>query len=260
MKYQDIIDSKFSEPAALIQYKEGTVKLLECNEKFLPELRMNVSKEDYRIAYPQDCFDSENLKGYLDAIEKCVRSGEEQFVETWREVFSNCCGFDRVCLKSRLVLVESSPDGTIVYEGVRNTTDEKRTLDTLEDIEYRYKNASEQINIYNWEYTIATKEMRPCYRCMRDLGLPALVKNYPDTAIDMGIFPPDYADMYREMMRRIDEGAPQLEADIPLTVGRVPFRVKYTARGQNGQAKAGEKSGKPLMKTASRSSRLDRLR
>ena len=236
MKYQDIIDSKFSEPAALIQYKEGTVKLLECNEKFLPELRMNVSKEDYRIAYPQDCFDSENLKGYLDAIEKCVRSGEEQFVETWREVFSNCCGFDRVCLKSRLVLVESSPDGTIVYEGVRNTTDEKRTLDTLEDIEYRYKNASEQINIYNWEYTIATKEMRPCYRCMRDLGLPALVKNYPDTAIDMGIFPPDYADMYREMMRRIDEGAPQLEADIPLTVGRVPFRVKYTTTfDENGK-------------------------
>ena len=70
--------------------------------------------------------------------------------------------------------------------------------------------------------------MRPCYRCMRDLGLPALVTNYPEPAIDAGIFPPDYADMYRDMMRKIDAGAPELEADIPLTVGRVPFRVKYT--------------------------------
>ena len=236
MDYRDIIDSKFSEAAALVLYKNDTVELMEFNEKFLPELQMNVAKEDYMKAYPQDCFDEENLQMYLTAIQSCVGSGKEQVVETWREVSSNCCGFDRICLKSRLVLVETSEDGAIVYEGVRNVTDERRTQDTLDDIEYRYKSASEQINIYNWEYTVATKEMRPCYRCMRDLGLPALVVNYPDTAIDMGIFPQDYADMYRDMMRQIDEGAAQLEADIPLTVGRVPFRVKYTTQfDENGK-------------------------
>ena len=51
--------------------------------------------------------------------------------------------------------------------------------------------------------------------------------NYPEPAIDTDIFPPDYADMYRELMRKVDAGAPELEADIPLTVGRIPFRVKY---------------------------------
>ncbi|MBQ7557373.1 MAG: response regulator, partial [Lachnospiraceae bacterium] len=124
--------------------------------------------------------------------------------------------------------VEETPEGVVIYEGIRNITNEKRTSEALEDIEYRYKQASEQINIYNWEYVVDTKEMRPCYRCMRDLGLPAVVENYPEPAIEMGIFPADYADMYRDMMRKIDEGAPELEADIPLTVGRVPFRVKYT--------------------------------
>ena len=238
MGYRDIIGSKFSEPAAIISYKDGDVSLLELNESFIPELWMNVSKDDYMKAYPQKCFDEENLKTYLLAIKKCIDTGEEQTVDTWRLVFSNCCGYDKVCMKTRLLLVETTSEGAVIYEGVRNISNEKRVQDTLDDIEYRYKNASEQINIYNWEYIIDTKEMRPCYRCMRDLGLSAVVHNYPEPAIDMGIFPPDYADMYREMMHRIDEGAPQLEADIPLTVGRIPFRVKYTTEF--------DESGKPI--------------
>ena len=228
MGYRDIIDSKYSEPAAIISYKDGQVSILEINEGFIPELWMNVSKDDYIKAYPKECFDEESLRTYLFTIKKCIDTGQEQTVDSWRLVFSNCCGYDKVCMRCRFLLVEKSEDGAIIYEGVRNISNEKRTQNTLEDIEYRYKNASEQINIYNWEYDIKTKEMRPCYRCMRDLGLPALVENYPEPAIDMGIFPPDYADMYRDMMRRVDEGEPQLEADIPLTVGRIPFRVKYT--------------------------------
>ncbi|MCR4641310.1 MAG: response regulator [Lachnospiraceae bacterium] len=238
MKYEEIINNKYAEPAALITYKDGELGIAGINEKYIPELWMNVSTEDYIAAYPDKVFDEDNRKIFLKALKKCVDSGEEQTVETWRLVFSACCGYDRICLKSRLVLVENTPEGALVYEAIRNLSNEKRTQDTLEDIEYRYKQASEQINIYNWEYTVATKEMRPCYRCMRDLGLPALVRNYPEPAIDMGIFPPDYADMYRDMMRRIDEGIPEIEADIPLTVGRIPFRVKYTT--------SFDENGKPL--------------
>ncbi len=228
MAYGEIINSRYSEPSAIICYKDGKVRIEEINRKFLPELWMNVSDEDYISAYPDRVFDEDNMKIFINAVDKCAVSGEEQTVETWRRVFSDCCGFDKICLKSRLVLVEKTTEAAYIYESVRNISNEKRTQDTLDDIEYRYKQASEQINIYNWEYTIATKEMRPCYRCMRDLGMPAVVHNYPETAIDMGIFPPDYADMYRDMMRKVDEGIPKIEADIPLTVGRVPFRVKYT--------------------------------
>lgn len=100
---------------------------------------------------------------------------------------SDCRGFNKVYLKSRFVLIEKTDDEAILFEEIHNITNEKQTKDTLEDIEYRYKQASEQINIYNWEYDIATKEMRPCYRCMRDLGLPPLVTNYPEPAIDAGM-------------------------------------------------------------------------
>ncbi|MCR5098823.1 MAG: response regulator [Lachnospiraceae bacterium] len=236
MDYRDIISSKYSEPAAVISYRDGALSILEVNESYIPELWMNVSKEDYMKAYPQSCFDEENLQTYLSAVQKCIRTGQEQTAEIWHLVFSNCCGYDKVCMKSRFVLIEKTDDGAVIYEGIRNISNEKRTQNTLEDIEYRYKNASEQINIYNWEYDIATRDMRPCYRCMRDLGLPALVHNYPEPAIDMGIFPPDYADMYRDMMRRVDAGEDHLEADIPLTVGRIPFRVKYTTTfDENGK-------------------------
>ncbi len=236
MKYEEIINSRFAEPAAVIGYKDGNVRIVEINEKFLPELWMNVSVEEYVNSALDKIFDKENLEKFINAIKKCVETGEEQEVESWRRVFSVCCGFDKVCLKSRLILIEKTPEEAFVYEAVRNVSNERRTQDTLADVEYRYKQASEQINIYNWEYTIATKEMRPCYRCMRDLGLPAVVQNYPEPAIEMGIFPPDYADMYRDLMQKIDAGIPEIEADIPLTVGRVPFRIKYTtAFDENGE-------------------------
>ncbi|MCR4788663.1 MAG: response regulator [Lachnospiraceae bacterium] len=236
MEYEKIIDSRLSEPAALLSYKDGQIRLLKINDKFLPELWMNIAKEDYLGADPTKIFDEENLHLFVNSVKKCAETGTDQEIETWRLMFSDCCGYDKICLRSHLMLMEKNDSGAIIYEGVRNVSNERRIKETLDDIEYRYKQASEQINIYNWEYTIATKEMRPCYRCMRDLGLPAIVKNYPEPAIDAGIFPPDYADMYRDMMRKIDAGAPELEADIPLTVGRVPFRVKYTTEfDENGK-------------------------
>ena len=95
--------------------------------------------------------------------------------------------------------------------------------------------ASEQVNIYFWEYNIATREMKPCFRCMRDLGLPPLLRNHPDSAIEMGIFPPEVADMYKDWHLQIAKGVKELEAVIPLTLDRIPFRVKYTTEfDENG--------------------------
>lgn len=236
MKYDEIINSRFSEPAAVIGYKDGNIRIVAINEKFLPELWMNVPAEDYINSSEEKLIDEENRQIFIRALKKCVDTGEEQTVESWRSIKHDCCGFNKVCLRSRLVLIEKTDDEAFVYESVRNITNEKNTQDTLTDIEYRYKQSSEQINIYNWEYTIATKEMRPCFRCMRDLGLPPVVYDYPEPVIENGTFPPDYADMYRELMKKIDAGIPEIEADIPLTVGRVPFRIKYTTSfDENGK-------------------------
>ena len=102
----------------------------------------------------------------------------------------------------------------------------------------RFRHATEQINVYAWEYTFATKEMRPCFRCMRDLGLPAVIKNYPEPLIESRIIPDDFADMYRDWMRRLAEGEPHIEGVVPLTIGRIPFYFRYTTEF--------DENGKPL--------------
>ncbi len=228
MDYNSIIHNRFAEPAAIISYSGDSIRLLEVNDRYIPEMWMNVSAETYLGKDFQSSFDDDNLFIMLRALNKVVTSGEEQETETWRSLISDCCGYDKVCIRNRLILLEKNSDEAIIYEGIRNITNEKKAQETLADVESRYVRTSEQVNIYNWEYDIATKEMRPCYRCMRDLGLPAVVTNYPEPAFDMGIFPQDYYEMYHDMLRRVDEGAPELEADIPLTAGRVPFRIKYT--------------------------------
>lgn len=69
-----------------------------------------------------------------------------------------------------------------------------------------------------------------------DLGLPPLLENYPEPVIASGLFPPDYADMYRDWHRQLAEGIDHLRAVIPLTVERIPFHVRYTTEyDENGR-------------------------
>ena len=238
MDYKEIINSKFCEPAALYLYKDGEVSLLDINDKYLPEIKMNVAKQDYINAPLDKCFDENSLRVFIEAVKRCADLGKDQAIDTVRLMFSNCCGYDHVFLQEKLILVDKTSDGAIIFDAVRNITNEKQAAKTLDEIEYRYVQTSEQVNIYNWEYYVDTKEMRPCYRCMRDLGLPAVVENYPEPVFEAGIFPMDYYDLYTGLLRDIDKGLPEAEVDIPLTVGRIPFRIKYTTQF--------DESGKPV--------------
>ncbi|MBP3617757.1 MAG: GGDEF domain-containing protein [Lachnospiraceae bacterium] len=225
---ETLIFSNFVGGAAIFEYHNGKAEILRVNKKYLKELGMNLTEKDLIETDPFTFFDDENGKIYCDALKRAVETGEEQECDTWRKFSSSCCGDERICIRSNIRLIGHSGNHYLFYSMIRNVTTEKEYYQALMDNERRFKFASEQANIYYWEYTVATKEMRPCFRCMRDLGLPALLKNYPDSAIEMGVFPPEVADMYRDWHKQIAAGVPELEAVIPLTVGRVPFRVKYT--------------------------------
>ena len=70
--------------------------------------------------------------------------------------------------------------------------------------------------------------MFPCFRCQKNLGLPPVVKNYPDPVFESGLFPSDYKDMYYDWMKQLEEGVEHIEGIIPLTEQRIPFMVRYT--------------------------------
>ncbi len=161
--YEEILNSRISEPAAILTYKDGLIRMIGLNDKFISEMWMNTSREEFLSANVARAFDDENLQIFTNAVKRCIDAGEDQTVETWRILFSDCCGYDRVCLKSRIVFLEKNGDEAVIYERIRNITNERKTAETLAEVEYRYKQTSEQVNIYNWEYYVATKEMRPCF-------------------------------------------------------------------------------------------------
>jgi len=234
---ETLIFSNFVGGAAILHYRNGdNAEVLRVNEKYLRELGMNLSEKEIISHDPMDFMDAGDTETYRQTIHRAIETEDEEECETWRTITSSCCGQERICIRSTMRMIGRSNGNYIFYVMIRNITAEKQRFLDILDNERRFKAASEQINIYYWEYTIATHEMRPCFRCMRDLGLPALLTNYPDSAIEMGIFPPEVADMYRDWHRQIAEGVPSLESVIPLTVGRVPFHVRYTTEfDENGR-------------------------
>ena len=226
--YETLIFSQYVGPAAVFSYENGVVEILRVNKKYINELGINVSEEDIVRTNPWEHQSEDGKKKYEETIRKAIFSGEEKACETWRRYASDCCGEESICIRSHIQVIGKSGNQTVFYARIRNVTAEKKRYDNLAESERRFRFASEQANVYAWEYDIRTKEMRPCFRCIRDLGLPALVRNYPEPAIDAGIFPKDYADMYRDWHKQLAEGVDHLEAVIPLTVGRIPFHVRYT--------------------------------
>ena len=233
---ETLIFSNFVGGAAIFDYHDGKIEILRVNQKYLQEIGLNQSEKEFIKTDPLSTLDEANRKIYHAMLEQAIQSMDEEECETWRELSSSCCGEERICIRSNVRVIGKSDDDYLFYAMIRNITAEKNRFEEILDSERRFKMASEQVNIYYWEYTVATKEMRPCFRCMRDLGLPAVLTNYPDSAIEMGIFPTEVADMYRDWHRQIAEGVKELEAIIPLTVGRVPFHVRYTTEfDENGR-------------------------
>jgi len=225
---ETLIFSNFVGAAALFTYEEGKIDILRVNEKYLQETGMNQGEDDLVKSDPWESLDERNRKIYEAAIKRAIESNDEESCETWRTLRSKCCGEDKICIRSHLRVIGNAGKQHLIYSMAQNITAEKKNFAALLESETKFRTAAEHANVYAWEYTVATREMRPCFRCMRDLHLPPLVKNYPEPAIEMGIFPPDYADMYRDWHRRIEAGEAKLEAIIPLTVGRIPFHVRYT--------------------------------
>ncbi len=235
---ETLIFNNFVGGAAIFTYDEETddLKILRVNRKYVKELGMNMTEHDIIGKDAWTGFDEENKESYMKLLRRTIESGDEEMGETWRTVYSDCCGEDRICIRTYVREIGEADKQHLFYAMVQNITAEKKRYSQVAEDEARYKFAFEQANVYAWEYTIATKEMRPCFRCMRDLGLPPLIKNYPEPVIENGVFPQDYADQYRDWHKQLEQGVESIEGIIPLTVGRVPFHVRYTLeKDENGR-------------------------
>lgn len=235
---ETLIFNNYVGGAAIFSYRDGKLDLLRVNQKYVKELGMNMTAKEMLDSDPWKGFDEKNRKIYEDTLKRAIDSYDEETCDTWRIICSKICGEDKICIRSTLRVIGKTENQYIFYSMVQNVTAERKRYETMYDSELRFRAAFEHANVYAWEVELDTKRMKPCFRCMRDLGVPPLVENYPEPLIDAGIFPPDYADMYRDWMKQLENGVGELEAIIPLTVGRVPFHVRYTTEF--------DENGKPL--------------
>ncbi len=235
---ETLIFNNYVGGAAIFSFLDGKIEMLRVNKKYMSEIGMNMTEKEVLKCQPWDCMDEHNRQVYNDTLKRAAETGEEVSCETWRTFCSKTCGEDRICIRSSIRLIGKAGQQYLFYVLVNNTTNEKKSYDALYNSERRFRFASEHANVYAWEVDLATKQMRPCFRCMRDLNVPPVVYNYPEPVIENGLFPPDYADMYRDWMKQLENGVEHLEAIIPLTVGRIPFHVRYTTEF--------DENGKPL--------------
>lgn len=231
---ETLIFNSFVGAADIFCYQEGSIEVTRVNQKYLKELGGGVTEMLVLTTNRMDLFDEQNQALYTDALEHAIATGDDVDCEYWRSISRD--NPERICMRSSLRTIGRSGSTYLFYESIRNITSEKDALAEILHRESMFRIAQEQINLYYWEYDVRTKIMKPCYRCMRDLGFPPAAFNYPESAIDMGVFPPEVADMYREIMKQIDNGTPELSVDIPLTDARIPFRVRYTTEfDENGK-------------------------
>jgi len=225
---ETLIFSNYVGGAAIFDYHNGNLEVLRVNKKYLREVGMNLTEKDIIEMDLLSSFDEENRQMYCAMLERAIETMEEQECDTWRTMFSRCCGEERICIRSSVQVIGKSEDSYLFYAMIHNVTNEMNHYNELLESEHRFKMASEQVNMYYWEYNVATKEMFPCFRCMRDLGFSRVMKNYPESAFETGVFLPETFDMYRDWHRQIEAGVKELEAVIPLTENRIPFKVRYT--------------------------------
>ena len=223
-----LIYNPFAGAAAIFIYEKGSVELIRANDKYIRELGMNASEQNVLEEPFFEGMDDEDRANYDAAIKKAMSSWMEAECDSWIDMHSKCCGYDRVCIRSTIQLIGLSKEQHLFYLRIKNITEEKMKYEDLAESEKKFRMASEQSNTFAWEYEIATKIMRPCARCMRVLGLPPVLENYPEPVIESGLFPEEVADKYRQWHKLIAEGKEHLEGIIPLTPDRVPFMVKYT--------------------------------
>lgn len=226
--FETLIFNNYVGGAGIFTYRHGKIEYLRVNNKYAKELGMCSNKNDILTLNLWTTMDIENHKEFETALLKAIETDDEVCVETWRTLKSKTCGDDVKCLRSYIRPLGKAGEQYLFYEMVHDITVEKRAYEEMAASERKFYYAGEHNKVFAWEYDIATKNMRPCSRCRRELGLPELIENYPEPVIATHLFPPEIADEYREWHRRLANGEPYLEKILPLTEDRVPFIVRYT--------------------------------
>ena len=234
-----VFNSYVGGAAILSRGSNGKVSAIRINDKFFEIIglrREDFSGRQYDIASILSEEDTANFTNSLDEAVKCGRETNSLIC------VKNIDGKNREFWSYNRVRFLSSKRGCqFFYLNIEDVTEKvklnDRNIQLLKAIKERediFMHAAEQVNMFFWKYDIAEKVIFPCFRCQMILGVPARLENYPDSAIEMCIFPE--GERYRRIMKKVDAGQ-DIDEIMLLTSEKLPFRVRYTVER--------DKDGKP---------------
>ena len=235
---ETLIFSNYVGGASIFEYQNGQVEVLRVNKRYLKEFSGCVLEKDIIENDPMRFFDEKNKQIYIDMLERAIKSGEEQECETWRKMNTSCCAGEWLCIRTSVQMIGKSNDSYLFYAMVRNVTTEKRQYTEMQNTIERFRILAEQAHVYYWEYIIATKVMYPCSRCIKERGLPEVMYNYPESAIEIGMIPPEAGEEYIKLHEQLATGIKEIEIDVPMTKAKLMHRLKYNVVFDEG--------GKPI--------------
>ena len=119
---ETLIFSKYVGGAAIFEYHDGQVEILRVNKKYLKEMGQKLSEKDLIEADSMRFFDEENKKLYMDMIKRAIDTKEEQECETWRNIGTDSCAEEPVCIRTNAQLIGKNGQNYLFYASIRNIT------------------------------------------------------------------------------------------------------------------------------------------
>ena len=234
-----VFNSYVGGAAILSRGSNGKVSAIRINDKFFEIIglgREDFSERQYDIV---SVLTEEDAANFIKAMDDAVKTGRESNCMT---CVKNIDGRNREFWSyNRIRFLCRKKGCQLFYMNIEDVTDKvklnDRNIQLLKAIEERediFMHAAEQVNMFFWKYDIADKCIYPCFRCQMVLGLPSRLENYPESAIEMCIFPE--GERYRQILKKVNAGQ-NIDEIMLLTSEKLPFRVRYTVER--------DKDGKP---------------
>ena len=225
-----IFNSYVGGAVILSRGSNGKVAAIRINDKFFEVIgvtREVYSGRQYDLAAG---LSEKTAKDFIEALDKTVSSGDEASCFTCsKDIDGNGREFWSY---NKIRFLARKHECQLFYMSIEDITDKVRLLESnkqlMKSIKERddiFMHAAEQVNMFFWKYDIAAKAIFPCFRCQMVLGTPERMDNYPESAIEMCIFPE--GERYRQIMKKVDAGQ-DIDEIMLLTSEKLPFRVRYT--------------------------------
>ena len=233
-----IFNSYVGGAAILSRGSNGKVAAIRINDKYFEVI--GVGREVYsgRQYDLSGGLSEKTAKEFIEALDKTVSSGDEASCITCSK---NIDGNGRDFWSyNKIRFLARKHECQLFYMSIEDITDKvkllesnKQLMKTIKERDDVFMHAAEQVNMFFWKYDIEAKAIFPCFRCQMVLGVPERMDNYPESAIEMCIFPE--GERYRQIMKKVDAGQ-DIDEIMLLSSEKLPFRVRYTVvKGENGK-------------------------